>query len=255
MCLKNYKLDAAHYFSSPGLAWDAMLKMTRVKLELMTDREMHDIVDKGTRGGISVISHKYAKANNHYMPETFDRSQPSSYIMYYDMNNLYGTAMCEPLPQKHFDFLPEDQVDAFDFESVPDDGPTGYLLEVDLEYPEHLHDSHSQYPLAPESLVIQLEDLSPYTRSLGEKLGVTPSSKCKKLIASLRPKYRYALHYRNLKQYVKLGMCVKKIHRIISFSQSRWLKPYIDFNTDQRKLAQSEFEKDFFKLMNNRCVR
>ena len=165
-------------------------------------------------------------------------------------NNLYGTAMCESLPEKEFDFLLDEQAAAFDFMSVPDDGPEGYILEVDLEYPEELHGAHSDYPLCPESAVIEPNDLSPYTVSLAEKLGVKPSG-CRKLLGTLKGKERYALHYRNLKLYVRLGMRVKKIHRVISFTQSRWLKPYIDFNTDQRKKAANEFEKDFFKLMNN----
>ena len=87
VCMKHYSLDACHYFSSPGLAWDAMLKMTKVHLELMTDREMHDIIDKGIRGGMCCISRKYAKANNKYMSD-YDHTKPSSYILYLDMNNL-----------------------------------------------------------------------------------------------------------------------------------------------------------------------
>jgi hypothetical protein len=142
-----------------------MLKMTYVKLKLMTDQEMQDIVGKGTR---TVISHKCAKANNQYIPEKFDPSQPLSNIMYYNMTNLCSTAMCEPLPQKHFDFLPENLVGTFDFEPEPDDGPTGNLLEVDLEYPQDPHNNHSQYPLVPKSLTIQLEVHSPYTILLGK---------------------------------------------------------------------------------------
>ena len=119
--MKNYGLDAAHYFSSPGLAWDAMLKMTGVELELMQEREMHDIIDKGIRGGICNISHKHAVANNIYIPETYDNNLPSSFILHLDMNNLYGTAISEPLPEKEFTFLSPEQVENFDFISMPDD--------------------------------------------------------------------------------------------------------------------------------------
>ena len=158
--------------------------------------------------------------------------------------------MVEALPEREFDFLLEEQVEKFDFMSVPDDGDMGYILEVDLDYPKELHDSHNDYPLCPESIEIRTEDLSPYTKDLAEKLGIKPSSCCK-LVSNLKSKTRYAIHYRNLKLYVRLGMKVTKIHRIISFIQSRWLKPYIDFNTEQRQKASNEFEKDFFKLMNN----
>jgi hypothetical protein len=251
MCMRHYGLDAAHYYSLPGFAWDAMLKMTGVQLELMKDREMHDVIDKGTRGGISCVSHKYAAANNPLVPETYDSSQPNSYITFLDMNNLYGTAMVEPLPESGFAWLPEDEASSFDFATVPDDASTGYILEVDLDYPDHIHNLHSDYPLAPESAVIDPTDLSPYTQSLAEKLGISSTGGCRKLVATLKPKRRYAVHYRNLKLYVQLGMVVTKIHRVISFKQSRWLKTYIDFNTEMRRLASNAFEKDFFKLMNN----
>ena len=104
-CMKNYGRDAARYFSSPGLAWNAMLKMTGVEPELMQEREMHDIIDKGIRGGICSTSHKHAVANNIHIPETFNSNLPSSFILYLDMNNLYGAAMSEPLPEKEFAFL------------------------------------------------------------------------------------------------------------------------------------------------------
>jgi len=250
MCLKFYGLDAAHYYTSPGLAWDSMLKFTKVELQLLTDREMHDIVDKGTRGGVCCISHKHSVANNEYIPESFDPANPSSFIMYLDMNNLYGTAMVEALPEKEFDFLLAEQVDTFDFMSVPDDAPEGYILEVDIQYPDNLHDVHSDYPLCPEANFIDPSDLSPYTISLANKLKYKPS-RCQKLVCNLRNKQRYAVHYRNLKLYVRLGMVVTKIHRVISFTQSRWLKPYIDFNTEQRKAAKNPFLVDLFKLFNN----
>ncbi len=88
MCITHYKLDAAHYFSSPGLAWDAMLKMTGVELELMCDIEQHTLIEKAVRGGISVISRKHAIANNPYIPDKYDPTEPNSYIMYLDMNKL-----------------------------------------------------------------------------------------------------------------------------------------------------------------------
>jgi hypothetical protein len=165
------------------------------------------------------------------------------------MNNLYGTAMTQPLPRDNFRFLSDEELQKFDFTTVSYDSPTGYILEVDLEYPAELHDSHSDYPLCPESVVISNEDLSPYTRSLADKLGLS-SGHCRKLVADLHNKQRYSVHYRNLQLYVRLGMKVVKIHRVLAFNQSKWLKPYIDFNTEQRKKAKNDFEKNFFKLMN-----
>ena len=88
-CMQDYELDPCHRFTSPGLSWDAMLKMTKVKLELMTDINMYQFIEKGMRGGVSYIANRYGKANNKYM-EQYNENQPSKYIMYLDANNLYG---------------------------------------------------------------------------------------------------------------------------------------------------------------------
>ena len=89
--MQYYKLDPRHYFTSPGLSWDAMLKMTNIKLELMTDIDMHQFIEKGMHGGVSYIVNRYGNANNRYMKE-YDEKAPSKYIMYLDANNLYGWA-------------------------------------------------------------------------------------------------------------------------------------------------------------------
>ena len=98
ICLKNYKLDPAHYHTAPGLAWDAALKVIKVKLELLSDMDTLLMVEKGIRGGVSMISNRYGKANNEYMGDRFDGKEPSKYITYLDVNNLYGWAMSKPLP-------------------------------------------------------------------------------------------------------------------------------------------------------------
>jgi hypothetical protein len=109
LCLDYYGLDAAHYFTSPGLAWDAALKLSKVKLELLTDPDMFLMVEKGIRGGISVISNRYSVANNKYMGPSYDETKPSKFITYLDANNLYGWAMCQPLPTSDFKWIdPED---------------------------------------------------------------------------------------------------------------------------------------------------
>ena len=240
ICLSYYELDPAHFYTSPGLAWQACLKMTGQKLELFMDLDMHLFIEKGLRGGISTITNRYSKANNPYVPD-FDPSRPSTYIAYLDANNLYGWAMSQPLPTHGFKWT-----DPVDVTKVPDDAKEGYILEVDLEYPETLHDLHSDYPLAPESKVIDHAMLSPYCQDM-HKGG--PS--VEKLVPNLLPKSKYVVHYRNLKQYLSLGMVLTKVHRVLAFQQTPWLKSYIDFNTNKRKSAQNEFEKDFFKLMNN----
>ena len=223
ICSLNYGLDPAHYYTSPGLAWDACLKMTEVKLDLLSDVDMLLMIEKGIRGGISMVSKRFARANNTYMGKKFDREKVSRYIQYLDANNLYGMAMSMKLPTHGFKWMNKSELNVW--EKVPS------ILEVDLHYPERLHDAHNDYPLAPERVVCD--------------------RKIEKLIQSLRDKTRYVVHYQTLKQYLALGMELTRVHRGIKFEESNWLKPYIDANTVLRAKANNEFEKDFFKLMNN----
>ena len=133
-CLEYYKLDPCHYFTSPGLSWDAMLKMTNIKLELMTDIDMFQFIEKGMRGGISYIANRYGKANNKYMKE-YDEKAPSKYIMYLDANNLYGWAMSQYLPTGGFKWLTEEKINNLDLAKYKKDSKKGLILEVNLEYP------------------------------------------------------------------------------------------------------------------------
>ena len=144
ICLENYELDPAHYFTAPGLSWDAALKMTKVELELLSDVDMLLMVEKGIRGGVSMISNRYGKANNKYMNDKFNPSEPSRYIQYLDANNLYGAAMSMKLPTHGFKWMNDKEL--LVWRKIP------CILEVDLEYPTKLHDLHNDYPLAPEKI-------------------------------------------------------------------------------------------------------
>ena len=251
-CLSYYGLDPCHYFSAPGLSWDALLKMTSVNLDLFSNIDMQLFIEKGMRGGISTITHRYAKANNKYMKD-YDPEVESSYLMYLDANNLYGWAMSQSLPVGYFKWIdPAEYEDPEDFilENYTVDTRKGVILEVDLEYPHDLHDLHNDYPLAPEKILVTDDMLSNYCKNLKER-GNISSGRVKKLVPNLLPKEKYVLHYRNLKLYLSLGLKLKKIHRVLEFTQRPWMKKYIDFNTEKRKMAKNSFEKDFFKLMNN----
>ena len=222
LCCKNYGLDPAWYYTAPGLAWDACLKITKVKLEL-TEYDMFLMVEQGIRGGVAMISKRYGKANNKYM-EKYDPGKPSKYLIYLDANNLYAWAMCKKLPTHGFRWMTKQELK--DWKSIP------CIIEVDLEYPENLHDLHNDYPLAPERIMVD---------------------KIEKLIPNLRNKTKYVIHCEMLKTCISMGLKVKEtdIHRGITFQESDWLRPYIELNTELRTKAKNDFEKDFFKLMNN----
>ena len=152
-CLQYYKVDPAHYFTSPGLSWDAMLKMTGIKLELMTDLDMFQFIEKGMRGGISYISHRYGKANTKYMKD-YDSSGPSKFIMYLDMNNLYGASMSQCLPTGGFKWLNQKKIGKINLSTYTADSKKGLILEVDLQYPSNLHNLHNDYPLGAEKMKV-----------------------------------------------------------------------------------------------------
>ena len=294
--MKNYGLDPIHFYTAPSLSWSAGLKFTKVKLEIPQDIDMHIFFDRGLRGGISMVSHPYAKANNKAMKEYYDPQTKQSYIMLVDANNLYGWAMSQPLPTGGFEWVHSLKTDVqsltngdegviktlhewemgekslqddsdtpshgdktiktmeeweTDIKNLQDDSDTGYMFEVDLVYPENLHidEMHDNFPLAPETIKIEKDMLSPHQQHLGDKLDV--SYRSKKLCLTLRDKKKYICHYKNLKFYLNHGLKLKKIHKILQFDQSAWLKPYIDFNTKLRQEADNKFEEGFAKLMNN----
>ena len=134
--------------------------------------------------------------------------------------------------------------------NIPDDSDTGIILEVDLDYLVSLNEKDNGYPMAVEAFKVTKDLLSPYTCKLGETLNLKHKD-ATKLVPNLYDKKHYVLHYRNLKQYLSHGLQLKKMHHAIGFTQSPWLKSYIDFNKEKRKNDQNDFEKDFCKLMNN----
>jgi hypothetical protein len=222
ICMENYGLDPCWYYTSPGLAWDACLKMTRIKLELLSDSDMVLMIENGIRGGISMISNRYGKANNKYMGVDYNESELIKFIMYLDANNLYGWAMSQKMPTGGFEWMPEEYFDQWRKHPC--------FLEVSLRYPSELHPLHNDYPLAPERIEIN---------------GV------EKLVPNLFDKDSYVVHHETLKLYESLGLEIIKIHRVITFEESAWMKPYIEKNTKLRAAAGNKFGEEFYKMMNN----
>ena len=167
-CLQYYSLDPCHYLTSPGLSWDAMLKMTNIKLELMIDVDMYQFIEKRMRGGVSYIANRYGKANNKYMKE-YNEKAPSKYIMYLDVNNLYGWAMSQSLPTGGFRWLTGKEINKLDLRKYKTDGKKGLILEVDLQYPQELHNLHNDYPVAPEKIKVSNGMLSEYCKKIAKK--------------------------------------------------------------------------------------
>ena len=165
-CLKYYELDPCHYFSAPGLSWDAMLKMTGIELEKISDIDQYLFIEKGLRGGISYIAKRNSKANNEYCPD-YDKNKPSTFMSYLDMNNLYGWTMNEDLPYEWLKWL--ENIDKFDVMSINEKSPIGYFLEVELEHPEELHELHNDFPLAPEKLTVSNDMLSKYCKKIADE--------------------------------------------------------------------------------------
>ena len=253
IALSFYQLDPAHYYTLPGFSFDACLRMTRARLELLTDIDQLLFIERGIRGGIATITNRYAHSN---VPGTadYDSSKETEYIMYLDANNLYGHAQSQMLPVSNFSFLTAKETVEFDCRDIDDNSPYGYILEVDLDYPAELHNDHNDYPLAPEHLAIRREMLSPCQLDMLKTLGIKPptgSASCVKLIPNLYGKKNYVVHYRNLKFYLQQGLVLTKIHRVLRFVQSAWLTPYVEFNTKRRQEAKSPFERNFFKLLIN----
>jgi len=247
-CISYYRLDPANYITSASLAWDAMLLKTSIQLDLISDVELLNMIEQQKRGGLCFVgSKRYVKANNKYI-DNYDKTKESNYLIYLDANNLYGWAMSESLPYQDIKWNHDVTLD--DVLNTPDDNETGYIVEVDLSFPRELHDKFKEFPPCPESLCPKTEWLSDFQHDLMEKYNIK-NTKCSKLVPHLLDHKKYVIHYRNLKFIHSQGVKIDNIHRVISFKQKAWLKPYIDFNTEMRKQAKNDFEKDFFKLMNN----
>ena len=209
MCIKVYELDPAHFLTVPGLAWQACLKKTDVKLELLTNFNMLLVVEEGIRSGMCHAVHRYAKANNKYM-KNYDKKEESSFLQYLDANNLYGWAMEQNLPVGGFEWVRDvSRIDEDFIKNYDKNSDIGYFLKADIEYPKELHDLHSD-------LLFLLE--------------IMKINKYSKLVCNLDDKKNYVVYIRALKQALMHGLKLKKVHKVLQFDQKAWLKPYIEKN-------------------------
>ena len=228
-CIKEYELDPCYFVSAPGLSWEACLKLTKVELELLTDMDMLLMFEKGIRSGISQAIHKYAKANNKYM-KSYNKNITSPYLQYFDANNLHGWAMCKKLLIGGFKWSNPNKYTEEVIKSYDENGNYAVLPQVDIEYPKELHKSRCDLPFLCDR----------------KKL-----NKTNKLITSFEDKKEYVVHISALKQALNHGLKLTKMHRVIRFAQKEWMKSYIEKNTKLKIDSKNEFEKNFYKLMNN----
>ena len=238
LSIKQMNIDPSYYISTPSFAYDCMLKDTSVKCDPLHDKSMYDMLQRGSIGGICFVGKRKAikHENNH--------------LLYIDANALYASsAHNNYLPISNYKYCDEE----FNKErilNINDDSNIGYIFDVDLHYPQHLHDHHASYPLAPEKINAQN---SQFMNDLCNKYNIQQDNDLK-IINSLNDKTNYVIHYRLLKLYLQLGLELVKVNKIIQFEQSPWLQSYVSKNNEHRKVAKQNNNtvlSNYYKLLNN----
>jgi hypothetical protein len=230
LTIETYKLCPTHYYSAPGLFWDAALLYCGEQyekdtgrefyLEQLTNQEIHMMFEAAVVGGVSsVMTQRGGVANNKYLPE-FDINKPSSYFLYVDANNLYGSqdGMSGVLPMRDIElisptFITPEWIKDYDFDS-----DKGYMIECDLEYPASIHDLHVDFPMAPQNIkpFDYEKEQGKYMKDLSKKLNTSPS-KISKLCPNLSDKINYVCDGKNLQYYLSQGLILKKVHKAVQY--------------------------------------
>ena len=202
-------------------------KKTKVELELLANIGMLLMVEKGIRGGICHSVNRYAKVNNKYVKD-YDKNKEVSYLKYWDVNNLYERAVSQKLSVNGFKWV--EHLSEFDecfIKSCNEKSKEGCFLEVDIQNPEELHELHNDLPLLPERMKIE---------------------KVEELVTNLHDNNEYVIYRRKLKQALRHGRVLKKVHVVINFNKKVWLKLYIEINTELKKEAKKKYWKIFFQV-------
>ena len=256
MCLAEDQLDPVHYFTIPNMVWDSAFKMTHAKVELLTDVEMYEFFEAGIRGGMTFVNKHHSWSNHKSVPENYDGDDDEMLTMelaYIDVNNLYGHALCQKLPQDSFAWMSQNELASIDWQTVDVNGDIGYTLEVDLVYPPALQDYTIDLPFAPVHMTPDFAWFPKYMQNAWQKL--YPEGKkykgTRKLLMTCMNKSKYVVHFRILQFYLKQGMQLGMVWRGIRYRQAAFFKPYVDYNSAKRQAASDEMLKDYYKLRNN----
>ena len=264
-----HRLDMFQFFGLPGYTWAAFqlhIDESPYKPWLFKEGEMDMVcfIARAIRGGCSGSMLRYSHVNNPQMedPDLYDETKPTKYLLYFDANNLYGWSMCQDLP--YGDFTWEDDEVVCSLNTV-DDGyeyfittylnalgnGKGAFIMCDLEFPPETHDRLNWYPLAPVSGYVPESWISGYQRYMHELAGTHHDSKSRLLLQTLTKREKYVVYYKNLSFYLKHGMVITHVHKILKFSEAPLMRSYIDLNTQQRNQARSVAEKNQWKNANN----
>ena len=209
--LRNYRLCPSHYLSAPCLSWNATLKMAKIKLELIPDPDMYIFFEKGTTD--FYIFNRYSKASNKYL-KYYGPKQESKHIIFLDANNLYAYAMSKFLQTRGFKWTDPKE---FDLNKYTSHSSKGFVLQVDLAYSKKLHELHTNYPLAPDKTKIKREMMSEYQLKIADLYSI-PTGNVKKVRPNLFDKEKYLIHYENFQLYLRLGLKLIKIYRVLEYN-------------------------------------
>jgi hypothetical protein len=254
MVINDHKLDPVNYLTAPSLFNDILYYSTKKEVKNIKDIDKLLMFEKAKRGGnCTTGADRYVRANNKYMKE-YDNTIPSTFIYYIDANGLYSGCMTKPLPYGGYKW--EKEIDKFTEEyikNIPEEGIMinkkyrGYLFEIDGYYPNEVHDYLNDYTPLPENIA---NEASEYMKEAAKEMEIKSKPEVK-LMCGLTPKNKYVVHYAELKSAIRHGFKLTKVHRVISFLQDRWMKPYIMENQNKRMNAINDFEREYYKLANN----
>ncbi len=255
--LASFNLCVTHYVSLPSFTLDACLKYTKETIELTQDPDIYIFLEQSILGGLCTIGdEKVVKANNKYC-EGYDSKKPTSWLLYCDKNNLYGASMVTKLPVAGYHFKDKETILDYNYNpyfhvnKLDDDGNYGEIWDVSIAYPKDKHDEWNAYPPAPHKTCIKSNEVSCEQRRLANAFAVGDTAwNTEKMVADLKPK-RIKSHYRALKLWVKLGVQITKVHKVLGFRQKAWMAPYVEFNTAERAKATSKVEINLRKYLNN----